>query len=200
MTEGISEAITKAMTEAMPPWRPLLRAAMQREGRSVAARWLQLATTGLDGAPRVRTLVFRGWSGMHQLELFSDQRSEKVKELSNDGAAEVCWLFPKARQQYRLRGKVKLITATEQPELCQQRWQKLSDTGRAVWGWPTPADPLDPAAAFPEKLSETTPLPEHFVVVRLQVNSVERLNLGAHPHQRTRWSADTDWREQTLNP
>ena len=99
------------MTEAMPPWRPLLRAAMQREGRSVAARWVQLASTGRDGTPRVRTLVFRGWAGVDQLELFSDQRSEKMKELSSDGAAELCWLFPKARQQYRLRGKVKLITA-----------------------------------------------------------------------------------------
>ena len=56
MTEGISGAITGAI----PPWRPLLRAAMQREGRSVSARWVQLATTGRDGAPRVRTLVFRG--------------------------------------------------------------------------------------------------------------------------------------------
>ena len=128
MTEGISETI--------PPWRPLLRAAMQREGRSVAARWVQLATTGRDGTPRVRTLVFRGWADAAQLELFSDQRSEKVTELDNDGATELCWLFPKARQQYRLRGKVKLIKATEQPELCQHRWQKLSDTGRAVWGGP----------------------------------------------------------------
>ena len=40
MTEGISEA--------MPPWRPLLRSAMQREGRSVAARWVQLATTAVS--------------------------------------------------------------------------------------------------------------------------------------------------------
>lgn len=196
MTEGISEAIT----EAMPPWRPLLRAAMQREGRSIAARWVQLATTGRDGAPRVRTLVFRGWAGAKQLELFSDQRSEKVKELTNDGASELCWLFPKARQQYRLRGKVELISTSEQPELCQQRWQKLSDTGRAVWGWPTPADPLDPTGEFPEQLAETAPLPKHFVVLRLHVDTVERLNLGPHPHQRTLWRADTLWREQPLNP
>ena len=67
-------------------------------------------------------------------------------------------------------------------------------------GMAHPGRSLDPAAAFPEKLSETTPLPEHFVVVRLQVDRVERLNLGAHPHQRTRWSADTHWCEQTLNP
>ena len=188
------------MTEAIPPWRPLLRAALQREGRSVSARWVQLATTGRDGTPRVRTLVFRGWAGADQLELFSDQRSEKVKELANDGATELCWVFPKARQQYRLRGKIELITPAEQPELCQQRWQQLSDTGRAVWGWPTPADPLDQSAAFPEQLSDASALPDHFVVLRLKVDSVERLNLGPHPHQRTRWAAATLWREQPLNP
>ena len=161
---------------------------------------MQLATTGRDGAPRVRTLVFRGWAGAAQLELFSDQRSEKVTELTNDGAFELCWLFPKARQQYRLRGKIKLITPAGHADLCQQRWQQLSDTGRAVWGWPTPADPLDHSAAFPDQLSETAPLPEHFVVLRLNVVSVERLNLGPHPHQRTRWTATTLWQEQPLNP
>ena len=188
------------MTEVMPPWRPLLRAALQREGRSVAARWVQLATTGLDGSPRVRTLVFRGWSGMDQLELFSDQRSEKVQEVTSNGAVELCWLFPKARQQFRLRGMVNVITATEQPELCQQRWQKLSDAGRAVWGWPTPSAPLDPSAAFPRELSGTSRLPSHFVVFRMNVDSIEQLNLGPHPHQRRRWSADTLWREEPLNP
>ena len=188
------------MTMAMPPWRPLLRAAMQREGRSVSARWVQLASMGRDGTPRVRTLVFRGWAGGDQLELFSDQRSEKVKELADAGAAELCWLFPKARQQYRLRGNVQLIAPVEQPELCQQRWQQLSDTGRAVWGWPTPAAPLDSAAAFPEQLSETSPTPDHFMVLRLKVDTVERLNLGTHPHQRTRWSSPMLWQEQQLNP
>ena len=91
MTEGISGAITGAI----PPWRPLLRAAMQREGRSVAARWVQLATTGRDGGPRVRTLVFRGWAGADQLELFSDQRSEKVTELAKDGPLNCAGYSPK---------------------------------------------------------------------------------------------------------
>ena len=46
----------------LPPWRALLRGARQREGRSAGATWLQLATAAPDGTPRVRTLVFRGWS------------------------------------------------------------------------------------------------------------------------------------------
>ena len=46
----------------LPDWRVLLRGARQREGRSPGARWLQLASVGTDGTPRVRTLVFRGWA------------------------------------------------------------------------------------------------------------------------------------------
>ncbi len=38
------------------------------------------------------------------------------------------------------------------------------------------------------------------MVLRLQVISVERLNLGPHLHQRTRWSVDMLWQEQSLNP
>ena len=49
--------------EPLPPWRPLLRGAREREGRDPRARWLQLASVAADGSPRVRTLVFRGWAG-----------------------------------------------------------------------------------------------------------------------------------------
>ena len=41
----------------LPPWRARLRGAREREGRQPTGRWLQLATIGLDGTPRVRTLV-----------------------------------------------------------------------------------------------------------------------------------------------
>ena len=93
------------MSEALPPWRPLLRAARQREGRSPQARWLQLATLGRDGAPRVRTLVFRGWGGPAQLDLLTDARSSKSIELQAEPRVELCWLLPKARAQFRLRGQ-----------------------------------------------------------------------------------------------
>ncbi|WP_399237863.1 hypothetical protein [Synechococcus sp. CS-1328] len=66
----------------LPPWRPLLRAARQREGRAPSARWLQLASVAADGTPRLRTLVFRGWA--------------------EDAALD---LLPRARSQFRLRGQ-----------------------------------------------------------------------------------------------
>ena len=82
---------------SLPPWRPLLRGARQREGRSPQARWLQLATLGSDGAPRVRTLVFRGWGGPALLDLLTDSRSSKAGELKQEPRVELCWLLPKAR-------------------------------------------------------------------------------------------------------
>ena len=69
------------MPDTLPPWRPLLKAARNREGRSPMSRWLQLATIGSDGSPRIRTLVFRGWRGGATLELLTDGRSAKAQEL-----------------------------------------------------------------------------------------------------------------------
>ena len=83
----------------IPAWRQLLRGARQREGRGAAARWVQLATVAADGHPRVRTVVFRGWAGDNQLDLYSDSRSSKAEELSIQPNVEVCWLLPKAYER-----------------------------------------------------------------------------------------------------
>ena len=96
-------------TSVLPPWRSVLKAAQRREGRSPSARWLQLATVAKNGQPRVRTLVFRAWTESNQLELFTDTRSEKIQDLDHQQAVEICWLFTKAREQYRLSGVANVI-------------------------------------------------------------------------------------------
>ena len=183
-------------TSPLPPWRPLLKVARAREGRQPAARWLQLATTGLDGTPRVRTLVFRGWHGDDRLELYTDTRSAKFAELMQQPKVELCWLLPKAKQQYRFRAK----WLREEQNSNAERWQSLSPQGRALWGWPPPGLPLERDADFPEQLEDSVALPENFLVVQLQIYRVERLHLSYHPHQRTLWCREDDWCEQKLNP
>ncbi|MFZ0407449.1 MAG: pyridoxamine 5'-phosphate oxidase family protein [Cyanobium sp.] len=185
---------------SLPPWRPLLGAAREREGRSAAARWLQLATLAADGTPRVRTLVFRGWAGPQELDLLTDGRSAKAAELALQTAVELCWLLPKARSQFRLRGQlVTLPDALEQRER-QRHWQALSPGGRALWGWPQPGAPLDSGACFPQELAAALPLPGHFVLLRIELEQVELLTLGGHPHRRRRWQRKSGWREEDLNP
>jgi len=186
--------------DPLPPWRPLLRAARQREGRSPMARWLQLATLATDGSPRVRTLVFRGWGGPAELDLLTDRRSSKSAELQAEPRLELCWLLPKARSQFRLRGKRLAREAGSLDGARNQHWQQLHPGARSLWGWPEPGAPLGAGAAFPDALADGTPMPDCFELVRITIDHVELLELTGHPHQRRRWRADQTWAEERLNP
>ena len=187
-------------SEPLPPWRPLLRGAREREGRSPQARWLQLASVAADGTPRVRTLVFRGWAGASSLDLLSDGRSAKSKELAGHPAVELCWLLPRARCQFRLRGMVLILEASQLQRERERHWQALTPGGRALWGWPAPGAPLEPDGDWPENLADGTPMPDHFLLLRIQLSQVEQLDLGIQPHRRTLWRQATDWSAEPLNP
>ena len=187
-------------TEPLPPWRPLLRGAREREGRSPQARWLQLATLAPDGTPRVRTLVFRGWAGPTALDLLTDGRSAKPAELAHQPAVELCWLLPRARSQFRLRGSLQTLAPEQVQRERERHWQMLSPGGRALWGWPPPGQPFDPEAAFPEQLPDGSPLPDHFQLLRIALAQVELLELTGHPHRRRRWRGESGWAEERLNP
>ncbi len=182
----------------LPPWRALLSSAQHREGRSPSARWLQLATVAADGTPRVRTLVFRGWAEAATLDLLTDARSAKAAELALQPAVELCWLFPKARSQFRLRGCVQV--AADETEQRAHHWRNLSAEGRCLWGWPPPGEPYEAGADFPLALDDNTPVPVHFQLLRLAVERVELLDLVPHPHRRLLWCITDHWRELHLNP
>ena len=185
---------------SLPPWRPLLRAALQREGRSFNSRWLQLATVASDGTPRVRTLVFRGWSAPTVLDLFTDGRSQKSRELTNSQDVEICWLLPRARSQFRIRSCLTRHSEAELLNLRRNHWQNLTPSARALWGWPSPGLPFEENAEFPQELDEATPMPSHFELLSFDVIQVELLELGGQPHHRRRWLASTAWSEELLNP
>ena len=184
----------------LPPWRPLLRGAREREGRSPAARWLQLATVAPDGTPRVRTLVFRGWADGGVLDLLTEGRSAKAAELRQQPAVELCWLLPKARCQFRLRGQLLALPGGVDQQERQRHWQNLTPSGRALWGWPEPGASFAAAVDFPTELNDEFQLPEQFQLLRITLEQVELLELRDHPHQRRRWRRAGGWSEERLNP
>ncbi len=189
-----------AFPDPLPPWRDLLRRARDREGRAPQGRWLQLATVARDGTPRVRTLVFRGWARPAALDLLTDGRSGKADDLAGQAAVEVCWLLPRARSQFRLRGQRQRLDPERDHKERERHWRALSPSGRAVWGWPTPGVPLQAGAPFPAELPDDAPVPEHLLLLRLALEQVELLDLRPHPHHRCRWRAATGWQEEPLNP
>jgi len=196
-----SSVVQEAAADPLPPWRPLLRAARQREGsRSPQGRWLQLATVAADGSPRVRTLVFRGWAGPAQLDLLTDARSAKAGELAIQPEVELCWLLPRAGTQFRLRGRVVVLDAALEQRERLRHWRALSPAARALWDWPPPGAPLDAEGGFAAARSDADPLPVSFLLLRIGISQVERLDLNGHPHRRHRWLARTGWLEEALNP
>jgi pyridoxamine 5'-phosphate oxidase len=185
----------------LPPWRPLLRGAREREGqRSPQARWLQLATVATDGTPRVRTLVVRGWAGPAALDLLTDGRSAKAAELAVQPAVELCWLLPRARCQFRLRGHLESLPPEEEWRERERHWRTLSPGGRALWAWPPPGAPFSAGDAFPQEVPDGEPPPEHFFLLRVSLTRVELLELTGQPHRRRQWRLAADWAEERLNP
>jgi pyridoxamine 5'-phosphate oxidase len=159
-----------------------------------------LATVAADGTPRVRTLVFRGWAGPSVLDLLTDSRSAKRDEMALQPAVELCWLLPRARSQFRLRGLLQELPSTQQIQETQRHWQALTPGARAVWGWPPPGEPFDQTAHFPSECPDGAELPEHFQLLRIGLWQVELLELTGHPHRRRRWRQETTWTEELLNP
>lgn len=186
--------------QLLPAWRPLLSAARKREGRAPGGRWLQLASLAVDGSPRVRTLVFRDWSSVDVLDLLTDARSEKCLEIERSPEVELCWLFRKAREQFRLRGTARLITPAANHVALEKLWNYLSPAGRSVWAWPPPGQPFQQEGLWPEELADDSEMPEHLRLLRVSLNRVEQLDLKPHPHLRRSWTSSTQWEEQRLNP
>ncbi len=186
--------------QGLPPWRPLLKHARLKEGHSPMGRWLQLASIGPDGSPRVRTLVFRGWWNHNSLELLTDGRSAKQQELQRDPRFELCWLLPKAQSQFRLRGHQHHLDRDERMQRQRHHWLRLQPEARALWGWPPPGQELDSAGDWPTAIPNGTTMPDSFALLRLEITHVDLLELTQSPHRRRCWSAEDGWKEVALNP
>ncbi|OUC14729.1 MAG: pyridoxamine 5'-phosphate oxidase [Alkalinema sp. CACIAM 70d] len=191
----------------LAPWRSPLARALHRNRAQLESRYAQLATVRPDGRPANRTIVFRGfWGETNQLKFITDVRSEKVQHYQNSRWAELCWYFPKTREQFRILGELRLVTATETEAAWQaarsQTWQELSDRARSQFAWPTPAQPRAPQASFTASpLDPEQPL-DSFCFLLLDPIRVDHLELRGDPQNRWIYDrpADSEWQVQSVNP
>ena len=118
----------------MHPWLAQIGSVQKKESKLNSSRWIQLATIGIDNTPRVRTVVFRGWSESYEMEIYIDERSLKTEELDLNNNVEVCWLFSKSKCQFRLRGKSRIDASND----TVINWIQVSANTKSMWYWPTP--------------------------------------------------------------
>jgi pyridoxamine 5'-phosphate oxidase len=197
------------VTSILPPWRSSIARALHRNRSLPYARYVQLATIDRTSRPRNRTVVFRGWREPEsQLQFAIDSRSAKAQDLLTGSAnwAEICWYFPKTREQFRISGELLLVTAESPIERdCKARqaaWQQLSDGGRISFDWATPgADrSTDPAAFNPPAPDVQQPL-ANFCLLLLTPRLVDHLELRGEPQQRYRYElVGAGWIMREVNP
>lgn len=197
--------------QAMPgtglaPWRSPLARALHRNRSLVYARYAQLATVQPNGRPANRTVVFRGFGqDTNHLQFITDIRSQKVMHLHQNPSCELCWYFPKTREQFRIAGSLTLVTdRSVDPQLQtarRQRWHDLSDAARSQFAWADPGQPRDLNDTFrPDLPDPTQPLP-NFCLLLLQPEQVDHLELRGDPQTRCVYQHQgLTWTVMAVNP
>tara|TARA_Y100001968_G_scaffold308597_1_gene327565 strand:- start:365 stop:907 length:543 start_codon:yes stop_codon:yes gene_type:complete len=180
----------------MPPWLQHIKSAQRKESNLNSSRWVQLATVGVDNTPRVRTVVFRGWSKSYEMEIYTDKRSQKYYELEINNNVEICWLFSKSKCQYRFRGTSRI--ALDKEKLSY--WENLSDKSKSMWSWPSPGSNfhIKKNKDLSARANEFPLI--NFVALKIDVNYVDQLVLERPIHTRRRWIRKNDWFEERINP
>ncbi len=206
----MSESISRAPIP-LAPWRSPLSRALHRNRALVYARYAQLATLRPNGRPANRTIVFRGFVDQaipvayNDLKFITDRRSEKVTQIDHNNWGELCWYFPKTREQFRLAGELAVVDATnpdtEWQKLRHMTWHNLSDAARAQFGWPDPKQVRADQSAFAGgELDPNHPL-DHFCLLRLMPTEVDHLELKGEPQNRCLYTfVQGQWQQRSVNP
>jgi pyridoxine/pyridoxamine 5'-phosphate oxidase len=181
-------------------WKELGRATHDRHH---AWRTPVLATAteggGVNGVNGVnaRTVVLRGAQAKHQLlEIYTDQRSSKVAELSAQPNA--CLVFWSPRLHWQLRVQAEWSIQTTGAEVAA-RWQAVRQT-KSAGDYMTY---LAPGASLPlgegEGLAHVAEAVEenYFAILQARVIEIDWLELGREQHRRAKWVGEA-W--QWLSP
>ena len=180
----------------MPPWIKYLNLCQKEESIVGPSNFVQLATVGIDYTPRVRTVVFRGWSNNYEMEILTDKRSNKYKELEFVNSAEVCWLFKKTNCQFRFRGN----SYYDDGERTNYYWNSITDRSKSMWTWPHPGKAINSEFYQPLKDVSKCQRLDNFILLKIAVNYVDLLILSNPIHYRKKWVKEAKWIEQRINP
>ena len=161
----------------LPSWRQDLKSSRKKEGKLHSNKWMQLATVSEKNEPRLRTVVFRGWHKNSSMIIFTDRRSEKIRHLKSNPKAEILWFFLKTKSQYRFKGKISELSDNK------NYWDSLSEKSKSSWFWESPGEKINPKVQSAYKTLSNLPKSENFVVLNLEIDSVDLLKLEQPIHR-----------------
>jgi len=169
-----------------------LRLARGVHDRHAPARHPTLATVTQDGKPQARTVVLRAVNTLAgTLDIHTDLRSSKVQQLQATPYAAVHVWDASAHLQLRLDVGVTVLTGIDVAAI----WAAVPEGSKLSYGsTPAPGQSIAQALAY-----TNTPDAKHFAVLRLSVQTIDALHLGAN-HRRARFDRLDDWAGEWLAP
>lgn len=160
-----------------------------------------LATAGLDGAPRLRTVVLRrvdraaGTAGFN-----TDLRSPKIAAMRAEPRAALLGYDMEAGFQVRLEGRVRLLPQDRAAWAAAQRRSRIcyrhAFAPGAALDRPEDGDPTEAMIAPEDPDSGLS----NFCAVDLLIERLEALDLSAGGHRRAEFLATETWRGRWLAP
>jgi pyridoxamine 5'-phosphate oxidase len=162
-------------------WSILSRGAVDRRS---AMHTVTVATVGLNGAPRIRTVVLRHVSVPDRtLRFHTDARSGKIAELRHNPQVQIAACDPGQKIQLRITG---LATIHQRDEVAVAAWDRAQIKSRECY---RQIEAPGTAASRPEDLTRPA---EHdgvanFSAVRVAIEEIDWLYLAASGHRRARF-------------
>lgn len=160
-----------------------------------AFHWPVLCTAG--PVPHGRVVVFRKFlPEERQIILYTDARTQKVKDLEHQPVAECVFYDPRKSVQIRASGIVTVLTSGNDRD---QHFQALRPDRRGDYSTQlAPGQPVD----LIEQASVTDPdlAEQNFCLIRIQVTSIDWLKLDRSGHARARfyWRSDEVTRQWSV--
>lgn len=128
-------------------WRTLIGISNAKTRKIRGSNYVQLATVDVNGQPRCRTVVFRGFLNLPEehkyhnkcdgescvMRMITDLRSAKVGQVTShpSNAAEMVWWFPKTTEQYRINGNLIFVGNGNFPDDYDKA---LTNARKEIWG------------------------------------------------------------------
>ncbi|WP_347277920.1 Npun_F5749 family FMN-dependent PPOX-type flavoprotein [Leptolyngbya sp. FACHB-711] len=212
--------MTETHSLILAPWQAALTGALHRNRSLIYSRYAQLATvrssptqsspsengSGASYRPANRTVVFRGFlDDMNQLKFITDDRSDKAAQIEQNPWGELCWYFPKTREQFRLLGTLTIVRADfgdrTLVQARQTQWQDLSDAARLQFAWAASGQLRTAESDFTPPPPNAIEPPPNFCLLLLDPVQVDHLLLRGDPQNRYVYQKTNDeWTKEEVNP
>lgn len=155
-------------------------------------RYVNLGTES-RGFPQIRTVVLREVIQELDFLVFTDYRSEKVREIQSSPMIAIHFYHPKKMLQIRVEAMAEIHF---QNELSEQYWKKIPDGRKSEYtGSLAPGTPIS-NPDFGWEWSEKS----FFTVLKISPQRIEALQLSKEGHLRIQFEKEKDWEGQWLVP